>query len=534
MWIKQNTRRFNKEHGRKPQFNDAPEDLVKRRVIWDAESTLLLHQLLKPKINATCPELYKTEHTLILTCIDTEQTGLLIDITRAKQLKQQAEFELQRIQTDLNKLVCPMTITRKKKKKETTEVIESLNPNSSAIHLPAAFQKMGIPLRYRTEPKKKSKGKLGKTGGGNWCFDEYAMIRYVSKPLAGVIKTSSEEGWSVDRYYREVYAVVKKHKLHKRELLPPLILKYRELTKMVSTYYNHLIDDCVDVRILPSGRETGVLHCKFNPAEAMTGRFSVSEPSLQNVPRILGPRECVIPRLGRRNWHSDYEQVEMKFFVHFARDPIMAEAINDDIHLRVASEIYQLPRDKVSSEQRKRAKGTNFGIIYGAGGKKIAETLTRRGLPTTEHEGKVLVAKYHRRFPSVRKTTQALKIELSKKGYITNPFGRRYHIPSQLSYKALNYMCQGTSADLMKRAMADIWLWLRQNNYRSKIIMTIHDEIVLEVPYTEEKYIIPKVKQLMEDLTSFFVPITVDMKIVTKRWSQKVKPKELGLEHLVA
>ena len=533
IWIKQNNRSFMKEHGRPLGFHDAPEPLVKRRVMWDAESTMLLYKKLKPQIHKVCPELYETERMLHLVCIDMEKTGILIDISKAKQLRQQAVKDLERIQADLDALVCPMTIIKKKKRKrkgetyieEIPEIVTSLNPGSSAIHLPAAFRKMGISLKYKTESKKKGKNKAGRTGGGNWSFDEYAMVRYVSKPLAGVIKTSSEEGWLADQYYKEVYKTLKKHKLKKRELLPPLILKYRELSKMISTYYEHLINDCTDIKVSPAGRITGTLHCKFNPSEAMTGRFSVSKPSLQNWPRLLGPRQCVIPRPGRRNWHSDYEQVEMKMFVHFAKDPIMAAAINEDIHLTVASRIYQKPKKKVTAEQRKRAKGTNFGIIYGAGAKKIAETLTRKGLPTTELEGKTIVAQYHRQFPSVRKTTQELASSLRRFGYITNPFGRRYHIPISLSYKSLNYMCQGTSADLMKQAMVKIWLWLRENKYRSKMIMTIHDEIVIECVRAEEKYIIPKVIELMTDKTSFFVPITTSMKVVAKRWSQKEKPE---------
>jgi DNA polymerase-1 len=91
-------------------------------------------------------------------------------------------------------------------------------------------------------------------------------------------------------------------------------------------------------------------------------------------------------------------------------------------------------------------------------------------------------------------------------------------------------MCQGTSADLMKKAMVKIWLWLRENDMKSKIIMTIHDEIVLEVLYAEERIVIPKVKEFMEDLKSFFVPITIDTKVVTKRWSHKSSLKDLGLE----
>lgn len=530
-WIKDNKWSFTREHGRPPGFNDAPEEMVKRRVQWDAESTFKLYDRFIPHVRKICPDLYETERTLILVCIDMQRHGLLIDISKAEQLKKKASEELRRIQQDIDKLVgCPFTITRKKKKRgeyvEVEEVLNHINPGSSAIHLPAAFERVGIPLKYKTKPKKNRKTG-NKSGGGRWAFDEYAMVRYVSKPLAMVIKTSSEEGWPVKKYYAEIKKVMKKHKLHKREFLPPLILKYRELSKMISTYYKHLIEDCCDVRQTPT-RKVGVLHARFNPSEAMTGRFSISEPSLQNVPRTMGPRQCIIPRLGRRNWHSDYEQVEMKMFVHFAKDKKMAAAIADDIHLKVASEIYQLPKEKVTSEQRKRAKGTNFGIIYGAGAATIAETLTKKGLPTSTMEGKLIVAQYHRRFPSVRRTTQALASQLRRLGYITNPFGRRYHIPVKFAYKALNYMCQGTSADLMKLAMVKIWKWLRKHGMRSKIIMTIHDEIVIECVRVEEKIVMPMVRKMMEDLKSFFVPITVDMKVVTHRWSHKIDQKKLG------
>jgi DNA polymerase I-like protein with 3'-5' exonuclease and polymerase domains len=529
-WIKENTRIFNKTKGRPPNFHDAPVDLVKRRVMWDAESTLLLHTKLTPQIEKVCPQLYETERLLELVCIDMENTGLLIDITRTKQLRQQAIDDLRQIQADLDNLVCPFVIKRKKKDKEWEETITSLNPGSNALQLPAAFIKVGIPLKYKTEPKKKPKGKLGRSGGGRWAFDEYAMVRYVSKPLAMIIKTSSEEGWRTPKYYKEIYKVLKDNHLSKKELLPPLILKYNELRKMISTYYDHFINDCVNVVKTPT-REVGVLHAKLNPSEALTGRFSVSTPPLQQIPRILGPRESFIPRFGRRNWHFDYEQVEMRMFVHFAKDPIMAKAINADIHEAVAAQIYGLPKKKITSEQRKRAKAVNFGIIYGAGAKKIAETLTRRGLPTTEMEGKTIVAQYHRKFPSVRQTTQKLASELRRVGYITNPFGRRYHIPVQFSYKSLNYMCQGTSADLMKKAMVDIWLWLRKNNFKSKMIMTIHDEIVIECVRSEERIILPQIKKFMDDLKTFYVPVTTDMKFVDKRWNHKINPKDVGLDY---
>lgn len=584
-WLKANSRAFNREHGRSPNFSDAPIELVKQRAIWDTETTLLLFHYFYPKVMKICPELYETERQLQLVVVDMENTGVQVDITRAKLLRAQAKAGINRIQNDLNELVLPLTVRRahcsvrgcKKNKKTGIKVIfndddipdkcpiccgeveireqlitketldeedeepdekalkkakrqgtAGLNTNSAAIHLPTAFIKLGIPLKYKTKPKKGKKGKKA-TGGGNWCFDEYAMIRYVSPVLARVIRDSGEEGWPSDKFYDGVFRVVNEYNLDRKELLPPLILKIRELGKMVSTYYDNIIENAVDVHTEPSGREVGILHCSFNQSEAMSGRFSSSEPNMQNMPRILGPRECFIARKGRRNWHIDYSQVEMKLFVHFAKDKKMAEAIKTDIHLYVASQIYGIPPEMVTKEQRKRAKGVGFAIIYGSGPPTMAETLTKKGLVTLPREAAILISNYHRKFPSVRRTTNTLKVELSRNGYVTNPHGRRYHIDDDKGYTALNYMCQGESADIMKKAMVDVWKFLRAGGYKSRLLKTIHDEIEIEVPQCEEQVVIPAIIKIMEDHENYFIPITVEAEVST-RWSEKKKPKEMGIK----
>jgi DNA polymerase I-like protein with 3'-5' exonuclease and polymerase domains len=561
-WLKQNKRSFERDNGRAPNYTDIPIEIVKRRNIWDAESTLKLFYYFYPKVKENCPELYETERQLQFHVLDMEWVGVRVDITRARELKAQAQLDAARIRADLQKLVCPLTIRSahcvtkgckkhgKKKKVKTVfydgdipekcpvcegpiEVretkLEEFNANSAVIQVPSAFIQMGIELKYKTKPKKGKKGKKG-SAGGNWAFDEYAMIRYVSKPLAKVIRESGEESWPVDRFYAAVYTAVRENDLEQRELLPPLILKIRELEKMVSTYYNHIIEDAVDVETGPDGRVTGIIHCHFNQVEAQTGRFSSSGPNLQNMPRILGPRQCFITRKGRRNWHFDYEQVEMKLFCHFAKDPDMAKAISEDIHLYVAAEIYQVSIDQVTKEQRKRAKQINFGIIYGSGPDKVAETLTRMGLPTTKAEARMLFARYHRRFPSVKRTTKQLQIILAQKGYVSNPFGRRYYIPKKLGYRCLNYLCQGTSAELIKRGMLKVAQFIKANGFKSRLLIQVHDELVIEMPRTEEKILIPKIIELLEDLTSFFVPITVDAECAPRRWSHKVKAQAAGIE----
>jgi len=523
IWLKSHRREFSAEYGRPPNFSDAPLRTVARRAIWDVTSTLLLHRFMKPRVMRASRSLYMTERDLMFVVVDMENTGVEVDITRAKQLRKSAKKYRDQILQDLKDLVGDIVVEKKKKGERIKVEVdgEKFNPGSGQ-HLVGAFRKLGIPLKFKTKPKKKKDGTY--SGGGNWAFDEYAMIRYVSKPLAGIIRESGEDGWPTDKFYEEVYEILQREGLSKREPLPPLVLKYRELSKMVSTYYDYIISHAVDVYTRPDGREVGVLHCSFNQSEAKTGRFSSSSPNMQNMPRILGPRECFIVRRGRRNWHLDYEQVEMKFFCHFSEDDDMADAIEDDIHEFVASEIYGVPRDQITKEQRKRAKAINFGILYGAGPNKIAETLTERGLPTTNAEAALLCARYHKRFPSIRRLTAQYERQLIKDGYVTNPFGRRYHVPKKQGYKILNYMCQGTSADLMKLSMVKVWKYLRSIGSAARILITVHDELVVEIPPCEEVSLVPKLKRLMEDRNSYYVPITVGVEVATKRWSKKSDP----------
>lgn len=532
LWIKKNKRSFIKEHDRAPNFKDAPLEIVKRRALWDVDSTLQIFQKLYRRVKKICPDLYDTERKLTFVCIDMENTGVLVDISKARNLRGQSLRTVDKISDDLTKLVCPLTIVRKKKGKLIKEVVEEFNPNSP-IHLPAAFNKLGIPLKYKTKPKKGKKGK-GRVGGGNWSFDEYAMIRYVSKPLATAIHNSGKENWSAKRFYNTVHRIVKKHNLSRRELLPPLVLKFRQQSKLVSTYYNHFIDDSVDVYKTPTGREIGTLHCKFNQSEAMTGRFSSSKPNLQNQPRLLGPRECFICRKGRRYWCFDYAQVEMRFYVHFSGDMKMAGRLASDLHRHTASEIYAKAPEDITKEERERAASINFAVIYGSGAETMAETLSRKGSPTTTFEAKRFIDRYNRVYPSVKRTGRKLAKQLRKQGYIENPFGRRYYIPKNFSYKALNYMCQGTSADQIKKAMVDVFFWLKKNKFKTKLLMTVHDELIFEIPPAEEKLVVLHIIEMMEDLENYLVPITIGIDIAPKQWSKKFDPEELGLHWLAA
>jgi len=510
-WVKDRKRvnYYRREFSRKPNFSDAPASIIKKRAVWDVETTLMLYLKLRPAINKAAEKLYQTELELAYVCVDMESHGVPVDITRAKQLKSQAEKDMAIIMKDLRKLVGNLIVDKTKAGEQIKVPItaKEFNPGSSK-HLAAAFKKVGIELEYKTDK-------------GNWSFDEYSMIRYVSDPLVKVMRKASENGWQANQFYRRIKHAVKRYDLDIKELLPPLILKHQNLKKMISTYYNAIINKSLNKYTAPNGIEYGTLHCSFNPTTAVTGRFSATNPPLQTIPRNSGPRECFVPRKSRRNWYLDYDQVEMKIFVHFAKDEDMAREIENDIHAYVAGQVYKVAKSSVTKEQRKRGKGVGFGVLYGSGANTMAETMTKQGLKTTKKDAVYLVRNYHESFPSVRRTTRYFEAQLRKKGFLTNPFGRRYHIPVKFAYKALNYMCQGTSADIIKQAMVKLWKWLRKHKFKTKLIMTIHDEIVLECPRSEEKKVIPQALRIMEDLKNYFVPITASAEVVTERWSKK-------------
>jgi DNA polymerase-1 len=290
---------------------------------------------------------------------------------------------------------------------------------------------------------------------------------------------------------------------------------------MRTTYYKPFLRG-----VIYTGGDTrnAILHAKFNSLTAITGRFSSSKPNLQNIPRILGPRQCFRPRPGFVNYHLDYSQVEMRLYIHYAKDAKLKAALlaGKDLHLQTAAEIFDKPESVITKEERKKAKSTNFGILYGSGAETLSITLTKMGIPTTKAEAARYLERYHKAKPSCRRLMNKCKAELLRRGYVENEFGRRFRVPMKLSYKALNALIQGCSADIMKRAMVRIWKFLKKEKCRSAIIMTIHDEIVIEVHESEEKWLIPILKRLMEkDAPKFWVPITCDIERTWTYWSEK-------------
>src|SRR3954453_12236498 len=296
--------------------------------------------------------------------------------------------------------------------------------------------------------------------------------------------------------------------------LPQLILDYRELQKLKSTYV-----DTLPVRI---NRKTGRIHTSFNQAGAATGRLSSAEPNLQNIP-IRTPRgEAIrggfVPRAGWVLLVADYSQIELRIMAHLSRDAAFIEAFRQggDIHRQTAALIFNVPVEEVTGDMRARAKTINFATIYGQGAFALSRQL---GISLDDARG--FIARYFERFSGVRSFLDR-QIELARQqGYVETLFKRRRYIPeikernfSLRSYgerNAQNSPLQGSAADLIKLAMVGIHRAVREQALAGRMLLQVHDELVFEAPPDEIEPLTQVVREHMENVLELRVPLVVDM-----------------------
>jgi DNA polymerase-1 len=302
--------------------------------------------------------------------------------------------------------------------------------------------------------------------------------------------------------------------------VPRLVLEYRELQKLRSTY----------VEVLPArvNAVTGRIHTSFNQTGAATGRLSSSEPNLQNIP-VRTPRgEAIragfIPGPGCLFVAADYSQIELRLMAHLSGDPAFTAAFRqgDDIHRQTAAIIFSVPLAEVTGEMRARAKTINFGTIYGQGPFALS-----RQLGISQEEAKEFISQYFQRFAGVRAFLDR-QVEIARaQGYVETLLGRRRYI-SDLRDKnfnvrafaertAQNTPLQGSAADLIKVAMVRIHHALRRDGLRTRMLLQVHDELVFEAPEDEVERVRPLVKGLMEGAATLTVPLVVDIG-VGKNW----------------
>jgi len=296
--------------------------------------------------------------------------------------------------------------------------------------------------------------------------------------------------------------------------VPRLLIEYRELSKLKSTYV-----DSLPLNISP---ETGRIHTSFNQTGAATGRLSSSDPNLQNIPirteRGEAIRRAFIASPGCVLLTADYSQIELRLLAHLSGDPLLVEAFErgGDIHRQTAAVIFGVPDQDVTSEMRARAKTINFGTIYGQGPFALA-----RMLSISQDEAKRFIAEYFQRFAGVRAWLDRTVAEARQRGYTETIFKRRRYIP-ELKDKnfnmrafgertATNSPLQGSAADLIKVAMIRIAAGLAERKLETRMLLQVHDELVFEVPEREGEMAAALVKQEMEGAAQLRVPLVVSV-----------------------
>lgn len=293
-----------------------------------------------------------------------------------------------------------------------------------------------------------------------------------------------------------------------------MVLEYRELSKLKNTYV-----DALPLQVNPI---TGRVHTSYNQAGSVTGRIASSDPNLQNIPirTELGRRvrQAFVTEPGNVLLSVDYSQVELRVVAHMSGDETMLSAFRagQDIHEATAAAIYNLPIEEVSKEQRNRAKGVNFGLIYGMSAFGLS-----RYTDMTLAEAEDFVSAYFDQFPGVKKYLDGMKTRAADQGYVETLLGRRryfpglktqsnYNIRSREEREAINAPVQGTAADIMKIAMLKVSSALREKELRSRILLQVHDELVLECPLEELNQTASLVSQIMQNAFPLEVPLQTD------------------------
>jgi len=296
--------------------------------------------------------------------------------------------------------------------------------------------------------------------------------------------------------------------------LPALILEHRSLAKLKSTYVDRLPE-----RIDPT---SGRIHTSYHQAVASTGRLSSSNPNLQNIPvrtdegrRI---RRAFVAPEGQRLLAADYSQIELRIMAHLSGDPglLAAFASGEDVHRATAAEVFGTPRDAVDADQRRAAKAINFGLMYGMSAFGLA-----RQLGVDQGSARDYMARYFERYPAVQAFMEATREVAREKGYVETLFGRRLHLPEinarngqrrqAAERAAINAPMQGTAADIIKRAMLRTATWLADSGAPARMIMQVHDELVLEVAEEAVDTVRDGVVAAMAGAAELNVPLVVDV-----------------------
>jgi DNA polymerase-1 len=304
--------------------------------------------------------------------------------------------------------------------------------------------------------------------------------------------------------------------------LPKLLLEHRALAKLKSTY-----TDKLPVMINAS---TGRVHTTFAQATAVTGRLASNDPNLQNIPVRTAEgrriREAFIAPPGHVILSADYSQIELRIMAHLSEDAALVHAFQQghDIHRATAAEIFGVPPDQVTSDQRRYIKAVNFGLIYGMSAFGLAQQLDIERSAAAQ-----FIDKYFTRYPGVARYMQRTRESARANGYVETVFGRRLWLPdinagggprrAAAERAAINAPMQGTAADLIKLAMIEVQRWLDAQKLATKLVLQVHDELVFEVPEGEVERVKRELPGLMSGVSTLSVPLVVDVGI-GRNWDE--------------
>jgi DNA polymerase-1 len=433
-------------------FDQVPLETASPYAAEDADMTLRLHQLLWPRLVAEprLQQLYETiERPLLTVLADIERTGVKVDVDMLKVQSRELAERMQVVESEAHALAG-----------------EPFNLGSPKQIQAILYDKQQLPVLAKT-PK-------GAPSTAEPVLQELAL----DYPL------------------------------------PKCILEYRSLSKLKSTY-----TDKLPGQVHPG---SGRVHTSYHQAVAATGRLSSSDPNLQNIP-IRTPegrriRQAFVADAGNEILAADYSQIELRIMAHLSGDAGLVEAFarGEDIHRATAAEVFATSPDQVTADQRRSAKAINFGLIYGMSAFGLAKQLgINRG------QAQDYVDLYFERYPGVKTYMETTREVAREQGYVETLFGRRLYLPDinarnaqrrqAAERTAINAPMQGTAADIIKKAMLIVDVWIKTEAKDVKMIMQVHDELVFEVPLTKSQILGDAVRKIMESAAELSVPLLVDV-----------------------
>ncbi|MGL5719702.1 MAG: DNA polymerase, partial [Alphaproteobacteria bacterium] len=295
-------------------------------------------------------------------------------------------------------------------------------------------------------------------------------------------------------------------------LLPTHLLEWRQLAKLKNTYTDALL-----TQINP---QTGRIHTSYVMAGTSTGRLASTDPNLQNIP-IRTPegkaiRQAFIPQPGYRLVSLDYSQIELRLLAHLGGVASLQEAFRNrvDIHAQTASQVFGVSLDRVDAGLRRKAKAINFGILYGLSPFGLAKQL---GIP--QRDAAAYIEAYFQHYPGIQRYLEETKDLARSQGYVTTLLGRRCYVPeiqgrnpvqrNAAERQAINAPLQGSSADIIKRAMVALFQYLQSKKSQARLLLQVHDELLLEIPEEEVAELVPILQALMSNVVKLCVPLEV-------------------------